>query len=73
MAQALHLHTPELEIDGDALQTLVQRRIHARARRADSAVEVDAKTLARWAQEELSSVLEELAFAHVLAHGRVLN
>jgi len=71
--QDLHLDDPHLELDGDALQMLVQRRVRARAQRADSAVTVDGETLARWAQEELSSVVEELAWAHMLMHGRLLS
>jgi hypothetical protein len=70
---ALHLDNPHVEIDGEALDVLVGRRVKARAARADSAVELDTETLTRWAREELDRLVEELVRAHVLTHGRVLS
>lgn len=69
----LHLDNPQLELDGDALDTLVGRRVRARVARADAAVQLDDETIARWAREELDSVVQELAYAHLLVHGKLLS
>jgi hypothetical protein len=69
----LHLPEAEIEVDGEALEKLVNDRVRARAARADVAVAIDTPTLERWAREELESVVADLARAHLLAHGRVLN
>jgi hypothetical protein len=69
----LHLTQAEIEFDGEALQKVVNERVRARAARADAAVQIDAATLARWTREELESVVADFAWAHLLAHGRVLN
>lgn len=71
-----HVMEPEVqvvEIDAEALQTSLEKRLRARAARADSAVELTAETLQRWVQEELHSLLEELALVQELAGVRVLN
>jgi len=62
-----------VEIDAEALQTSLETRLRARAARADSAVELTAETLQRWVQEELRSLLEELAVVQELAGGNSLN
>ncbi len=62
-----------VEIDAEALQTSLERRLRARAARADSAVELTAETLQRWVQEELRALLEELALVQELAGTRVVN
>jgi predicted kinase len=62
-----------VEIDAEALQTSLEKRLRARAARADSAVELTAETLQRWVQEELRSLLEELAVVQELAGGNSLN
>jgi len=56
-----------VEIDAEVLQTSLEKRLRARAARADSAVELTAETLQRWVQEELRSLLEELAMVQELA------
>lgn len=65
--------TQVVEIDAEALQTSLEKRLRARAARADSAVELTAETLQRWVQEELHALLEELALVQGLAAGRSLN
>ena len=63
-----------VEIDAEVLQTSLEKRLRARAARADSAVELTAETLQRWVQEELHSLLEELALVQELSIGtRALN
>lgn len=73
MTHALHLDNPQIELDGAALDVMVERRVRARAARADSAVPLDSETLTRWAREELDAVVQELAWAHLLMHGRLLS
>ena len=71
-----HVMEPEVqvvEIDAEALQTSLEKRLRARAARADSAVELTAETLQRWVQEELQSLLEELALVQELAGTHVVN
>ncbi len=62
-----------VEIDAEALQSSLEKRLRARAARADSGVELTAETLQRWVQEELHSLLEELAIVQELAGTRVVN
>jgi hypothetical protein len=62
----------EIHLDAEVLQASLNRRIQARVARADSAVEISGETLRRWAEEELESLVRELAFAHFVARP-VLN
>jgi hypothetical protein len=60
-------------LDADLLQMSLERRLRARAARADSAVEITAETLERWLQEEFAAVVAEHAFAQAVANDRALN
>lgn len=62
----------EIHLDAEVLQASLNRRIQARAARADSGVEISGETLRRWAEEELESLVRELAHAHSVAR-RPLN
>jgi hypothetical protein len=59
----------EIHLDAEILQASLNRRIQARVARADSAVEISGETLRRWAEEELESLVRELAHAHYVSHG----
>lgn len=63
----------ELQLDADAVWQTVDRRLRARAARADSAVALTPETIERWAREELEAVVGEHAYAHLLAHRGMLN
>jgi hypothetical protein len=60
-------------LDTDVLQASLERRLRARAARADSAVEITRETLERWLQEEFASVVAEHALVQAVAHGHALN
>ncbi len=55
------------------LEASLEKRLQARAARADSAVELTPNTLNRWLQEELAALMQELASLHALANGSALN
>lgn len=59
----------EIHLDAEVLQGALNRRIQARVARADSAVEISGEVLRRWAEEELESLVRELAFAHFATRG----
>ena len=62
-----------VQVDMAQLEASLEKRLQARAARADSAVELDPGTLNRWLSEELSALMHELAEQHALANGSVLN
>jgi hypothetical protein len=62
-----------LQLDADALELSLEKRLKARAARADCAVRITPEMLRHWVQEELELLVGELATAHNLAHGRQLN
>jgi hypothetical protein len=61
------------DLDMDALQQALEKRLKARAARADAAVEINAETLHRWVEEELETLVSEYLVAHELANAVVLN
>ena len=63
----------ELQLDADVVWQSVERRLKARAARADSAVALTPETIQRWAREELEAVIGEHAYAHLMAQGRGLS
>ena len=63
----------ELQLDADTVWQTVERRLKARAARADSAVELTPETIQRWAREELEAVIGEHAYAHIAARDRGLS
>jgi hypothetical protein len=62
-----------LELDADALEASLEKRIKERAARADCAVRITPEMLQHWVQEELELLVGELAAAHALVHKRWLN
>jgi hypothetical protein len=62
-----------VQVDMAQLEASLEKRLQARAARADSAVELNPSTLNRWLQEELAALMQELARMHALANGAVLN
>jgi hypothetical protein len=67
------MHLEPVEVDAEALQLSLEKRLRARVARADVAVELTPETLQRWVVEEFESLVEEFAIAHALAHGKVWN
>ena len=61
-----------LHLDADELEESLEKRLKARAARADSAVELTPEMLQHWVQEELELLVGELAIAE-LAQRPVLN
>ena len=61
-----------LQLDADELEESLEKRLKARAARADSAVELTPEILHHWVQEELELLVGELAIAE-LAQRPVLN
>lgn len=62
-----------IEVDAEALEANLDRRLRARVERADSAVTISPELLRRWAQEEFAALVQELADLHSLAHRRDWN
>ena len=66
-------HLEPVELDAQALQLSLEKRLKARAARAEIAVQITPETLQRWVVEEFEQLVEEFAVAHTLAHGKVMN
>jgi hypothetical protein len=62
-----------LQLDADELEQSLEKRLKARAARADSAVRITPEMLQHWVQEELELLVGELAAAHNLVQARRLN
>lgn len=62
-----------LQLDADELEQSLEKRLKARAARADSAVRITPEMLQHWVQEELELLVGELAAAHKLVHAHSLN
>lgn len=62
-----------LQLDADELEQSLEKRLKARAARADSAVRITPEMLQHWVQEELELLVGELAAAHSVVHGHKLN
>jgi hypothetical protein len=54
----------ELTVDADSLEQSLERRLRARAARADSAVRITPEMLQHWVEEELELLVGEIAVAH---------
>jgi hypothetical protein len=63
----------EVEVDADALEASLTKRLRARAARADSAVQITPEVLAEWVREELEALMTEIAWFHTLARARGMN
>ena len=55
----------ELSLDADSLEQSLERRLRARAARADSAVRITPEMLEHWVAEELELLVGELAVVQV--------
>jgi hypothetical protein len=62
-----------LQLDADELEQSLEKRLKARAARADCAVRITPEMLQHWVQEELELLVGELAAAYNFAHARSLN
>jgi hypothetical protein len=62
-----------LQLDADELEQSLEKRLRARAARADSAVRITPEMLQHWVQEELELLVGELAAAHSRAYAHTLN
>ena len=62
-----------LQLDADELEQSLEKRLKARAARADSAVRITPEMLQHWVQEELELLVGELAAAHNRMHAHALN
>ena len=70
---AIHLTLPSVGIDPEALGVALERRLQARALRADSAVEITPELLGAWAHEELEALVAELAHLRSVANARLTS
>ncbi len=69
----MQLEHSELPVDAEKLQLSLEKRLRARAARAEKEVELTPEMLERWIQEELEALMAEYALARDLAYGRIWN
>ena len=73
MTHFLQLELPDSDVDAELLSHALERRLQARAARADAAVEITPELVSTWAKEELSTLVTELREMRRRAGQRVLN
>ena len=64
---AIHLSLPSVGVDPEALGLALERRLQARAARADSGVEITPDLLSTWAREELDALVAQVTQLRAMA------
>ncbi len=71
--QFLQVELPEGDIDVEMLGHALERRLQARAARADSGVTITPELVSDWAREELSALVAEIRELRLQSATRVLS